>query len=155
MSEEKIKKYKRETEDYYKSIKEIYCPYFGDKITFNAKGLEHLKFKRKNHARSVDDQLIRLKLFNLAPEVLSLSKTLQGVSSRRVFESVRTNSRSEYKMVDAEYFEFVAILKNIRVKVVVKQIGNSPKYFWSIIPFWKISKNKNKKKMHSGNPEED
>ena len=49
-------KMKTESEGRYKSFGEVFCPYFQEKIIFNAKGLEHLKFKAKNHARSRDDR---------------------------------------------------------------------------------------------------
>jgi hypothetical protein len=28
----------------YKTFGEVYCPYFKDKVAFNALGLEHIKF---------------------------------------------------------------------------------------------------------------
>jgi hypothetical protein len=36
---DKFKKVKEEAESFYKQIGEIYCPYFKEKIAFNAKGL--------------------------------------------------------------------------------------------------------------------
>ena len=56
-------------------------------------------------------------------------------------------------MRNVSYYEFVAILEdkqeNKRVRVVIKQIENGPKYFWSIIPFWKMDREKLNRKMHS------
>ena len=155
VSKEKFTKEKIKAEKLYKDIGSIRCPYFEEDISFNAKGLEHLKFKRKNHARLVDDQFIRLRLLHLAPKILKLSRTVQGVSNRSVIELLRINNRNEHKMVNAKYFEFVAVLDGVRTRVVVKQIENSPKYFWSIIPFWKMNKENGNRKIHSGNPEED
>jgi len=57
--------------------------------------------------------------------------------------------------LQVHYYEFVAILKDKRVRVVIKQIDDGPKFFWSIIPFWKIDKNNNRRKMSYGNPEID
>ncbi len=146
---------KEKAEELYKSVGEVHCPYFGEKITFNAKGLEHLKFKEKNHARSSDDQYMRLKLLKLAPEVIKLSKTIQGISEQKVFELNRSNHRNERKLVDAVYYEFIAIIENSRVRVIVKQIGTAPKYFWSVIPFWKVNKDNGKRRFHYGSPEND
>ncbi len=155
ISEEKFKKEKTKAEEFYKKLDSVRCPYFEEDVFFNAKGLEHLKFKRKNHARATNDQFIRLKLFHLAPKILKLSRTVQGVSDRKSFELLRSNNRNEYRLVDVRYFEFVAVLDGIRTRVVVKQIENSPKYFWSIIPFWKVNKGNGNRKIHNGNPEED
>lgn len=156
MSEDiKFQKLKKEAEDLYKGLGEVYCPYFKEKIVFNAKGLEHLKFKKKNHARSQEDQNMRLKYLSLAPKILELSRTIQGISNRKSFEPIRSHSRTEMKFVQISYFEFIAILENVRVRVIIKQIENGPKYFWSIIPFWKMDKITLKRKMFNGDPEND
>lgn len=152
---EEVEKVKERGEEFYKTLGEVFCPFFQENISFNAKGLEHLKFKQKNFARSLPDQYIRFKILKFAPEVLKLTKTIQGVSEQKVFELVRSNQRNEHKMVDAMYYEFVAILDKTRVRVVVKQIGTAPKYFWSIIPFWKINRKNGKRKLHYGSPEHD
>ena len=153
--EEEFNKVKGQAEAFYKSLGEVNCPYFQEPVTFNSKGLEHLKFKKKYHARSRDDQYIRFKLLKFAPKVIKLSKTVQGVCEQKVFELNRSNKRNEYIMVNATYYEFVAVLNRTRVRVIVKQVGSSPKYFWSIIPFWKVNKSNGKRKLHYGKPEYD
>lgn len=155
ISKANFDKTKEEGENFYKTLGRVYCPYFKEEVSFNAKGLEHLKFKQKNFARSLPDQYIRFKILKFAPEVLKLTKTVQGVSEQKVFELIRSNQRNEHKMANAMYYEFVAILDRTRVRVVVKQVGNAPKYFWSIIPFWKINKENGKRKLHYGSPEHD
>ncbi|KKU67881.1 MAG: hypothetical protein UX89_C0011G0004 [Parcubacteria group bacterium GW2011_GWA2_47_16] len=50
-----IEKIKEEGEKFYKNLGEIYCPYLKDKVSFNTQGLEHLKFKRRERARPVED----------------------------------------------------------------------------------------------------
>lgn len=152
---EKFNNLKTDAESFYKTLDQVNCPYFGEKVSFNAKGLEHLKFKKKKHARPRSDQYIRFKILQLAPEVIKLSRTVQGISEQTVFEPIRTNQRNESKMVRATFYEFIAVLQNTRVRVIVKQIADGPKYFWSIIPFWKLEKEDSKKRMHYGNPEHD
>ncbi len=154
-SEEEFEEVKEKGEALYKILGEIYCPYFKEKIIFNAKGIEHLKFKSKNHARARDDQYIRLRLLHLAPKILKLSGTIQGFSERKVFELNRSNHRNEKKLVDVVYYEFVAVLEKVRVRIVVKKVGTAPKYFWSIIPHWKVDKTNGKRKINYGNPEDD
>lgn len=155
LSDEEFNKIKSNGEFFYKSITEVYSPYFKEKISFNAKGLEHLKFKSKNHSRSRDDQYIRLKLLHLAPKILKLSSTIQGFSERKIFELNRSNHRNEKILVDVVYYEFIAVLEKVRVRIIVKKVGASPKYFWSIIPHWKVDKVTGKRKMNYGNPEDD
>ena len=154
-TDEQFNNLKFKNEELYKSIGEIYCPYFKEKIIFNAKGLEHLKFKGKNHACSRDDQYIRLKLLHLAPKILKLSNTIQGFSERKVFELNRSNHRNEKILVNVTYYEFVAVLEEFRVRIIIKKVGTAPKHFWSIIPHWKVDKISGKRKMNYGNPEDD
>lgn len=155
IDDKKFERIKTEAENFYKNIGEVGCPYFNEKVAFNSKGLEHLKFLRKNHARSKEDQYTRLRLVSLAPEVIKLSRTIQGISNTKNLELWRSNKRTEIVMKPVAYYEFVAILNDIRVRVIVKQVDNGPKYFWSIIPFWKVGKNNNQRKMFNGNPELD
>ena len=58
-------------------------------------------------------------------------------------------------MRSATYYEFVAVVKDVRIRVIVKQVELGPKYFWSIIPFWKMDKMTGAKIMHSGRPDID
>ncbi len=55
----------------------------------------------------------------------------------------------------ATYYEFVSVMNGYRVRVIVKQVEDGPKYFWSIIPFWKMDKNTGERLMYSGRPETD
>jgi hypothetical protein len=55
-------------------------------------------------------------------------------------------------MLDVNYYGFVAIIKDARMKVIVKRVGDGTPFFWSLIPFWKNDKrnNGNKKILHAG-----
>jgi hypothetical protein len=137
-------------------FQEIWCPYLKQKIIFNSKGKEHLKFKEKHKARLVYDQYIRMKLLKFAPIIVQDSKTLQGINETKTFELNRSNHRNEYNLVDTTYYEFIAVIdKKVRIKIIVKQIEDKQPYFWSIIPFWKQIEPINKRKMYEGNLELD
>lgn len=148
-------KIKREAEKFYKRIGDIYCPYFKEKIAFNTKGLKHLKFKSNRQARPEKDQYSRLKLIHLTPEVLKQSHTLQGIWRIRRFEVEKTNSRWEHVMKEVIYYEFIAVIDAIRLKLIIKQVLGGEKHFWSVIPFWGIDKLTSKRILHSGNLEND
>lgn len=148
ITEENFLKKKEEVEAVYKAVGEVYCPYCQEKIAFNSKGLEHLKFKTKNHARSREDQYTRFRIFHLAPKIITASKTIQGILHTKGFELVRTHARTESVLKPVSYYEFIAIMDYKRVRVVVKQIDDGPKYFWSVIPSWKKDKGRGRV-MHS------
>ncbi|MEK7516657.1 MAG: hypothetical protein AAB562_03610 [Patescibacteria group bacterium] len=46
-----FEKVRTDAEAFYTTIDKVRCPYFGEDIAFNAKGLRHLKFKSDQQAR--------------------------------------------------------------------------------------------------------
>ena len=146
---------KEKAETLYSEITEVYCPYFKEKIVFNTKGIHHLKFKTDKHARADDDQYVRFKLLHLAPEIIKHSGTIQGISKTKLFENQKTNSRWECILKEVTFYELIAVINNLRCKVIIKEVYPNGKYFWSIIPFWKVKSSNHKRILHGGNPETD
>lgn len=146
---------KEKAETLYASLDAVRCPYFNELVAFNAKGIRHLKFKSDGRARSQQDQYARLKLLSIAPEILRLSRTVQGIWHTKHFEAQKTHSRWEHVLKDVSFYEFMAVLDNVRVKVIVKQVAGGEKHFWSVIPFWGIDSTTHKRILHSGRPERD
>lgn len=123
-------------EELYKSFKPVKCPYFNDLVYFNWQGLRHLKFKGDRSERLPQDQRMRFKLLYLAPTLLKLTRTVQGVCVRKGFERVRRNSKTQIIAVERKYYEFIAVLDGVRIRVIVKQVDTGDLLFWSIIPYW-------------------
>ncbi|OGZ97731.1 MAG: hypothetical protein A3J10_00680 [Candidatus Sungbacteria bacterium RIFCSPLOWO2_02_FULL_54_10] len=122
--------------DLYKKFSPVRCPYFGGDVYFNASGLEHLKFKRPRYARSRRDQYMRFKVLFLVPEVLCLSHTVQGVWETKHFERVRIHSRTDIILKHVTYYEFIAVIRRVRIKIVIKQIEDGQRFFLEHYPFW-------------------
>ena len=154
-SDAEFEEIKSSGEASYKSIGEVRCPYFNEKVSFGALGLEHLKFKRREKARSEQDQYMRFKLLHLAPEILKATHTLQGLLETKKFERVRVHNRTDTVLKTVTYYEFIAVVKRNRVRLIVKQIENGQKFFWSIIPFWGMDVDTMTRILHDGIPEED
>jgi len=154
-TQEEFEKVKLEGETMYKSISSVYCPYFKSRIYFNVKGLEHLKFITRDKARLPQDQYMRFKLIKLAPLILGSSGTLQGIREIKSFEEVRVHSRSENMLLPISYYEFIAVIKKDRAKIIIKQVNSSELYFWSIIPFWRMNIQTKQRVLHGGNLEID
>jgi len=150
-----FEKVKHEAEQFYASISEVYCPYFQEKIAFNSKGLKHLKFKAEQQARPAKDQYARLKLIYLVPEVLKKSHTVQGVWKIKRFEEQKTSGQWKHIFKDVVYYEFIAVINAVRIKIVVKEVMGGEKHFWSVIPFWGVDKENSKRILYSGNPDGD
>ncbi len=152
---QQFKEVKEKGEELYKSLGEVFCPYLKEKVSFGAQGLEHLKFKRREKARLEKDQYMRFKLLHLAPEILKSSHTVQGLLETKRLERIRTNSRTDTVLKPVTYYEFIAVLKRNRVRIIVKQIENGQKFFWSIVPFWGMNIETMRRILHDGVPEED
>ncbi len=155
----KFNEVKHDAEEAYNKLGKIRCPYFGEDVHFNAKGLDHLIFKKWNKTRLIDDQFSRFRHLHLASKVIENSKTLQGILTRNKFERIKKkDGKWEQVLKMSTYYEFIAVMEShnsmVRVKVVVKQITGAEKHFLSIIPFWGSSK-KGERIIHSGNPEND
>lgn len=132
-----IEAIKNEAEAFYETIGGILCPYFNEIVRFNAGGLIHLKFKPDGRGRSPEEQYARFKLLPLAPRIISRSSTVQGIA------------RSAQGIV---FYEFIAVMDEVRVKVIVREDSNSSngKHFWSIIPFWRKTRNNGTRILDSG-----
>jgi len=97
LTDEQFERLKKEATLKYQEVKSVHCPFLNEVVSFNAKGLDHIKLKRWNHARDRKDQIIRLKLLHLASEVIKKSSTLQGLTEENKFERTKVNSRWEQK----------------------------------------------------------
>jgi len=97
---------------------------------------------------------MRLKYLARAPEILRLSRTVQGIQETHEWERRRRHNRWEKQLIDVTYYEFVAVLNNRRFKVIVKQLQSGQRVFWSLIPFWRRNE-QGKRLLHDGNPAED
>ena len=94
-------------------------------------------------------------MLHLAPDVLNKSHLLQDYDVRNIFVRKKINSRWDKVLTDVYYYGFIAVIKNkIRLKIIIKEVAGGEKYFWSIIPFWKMN-NEGKKRLFEGNLEED
>ena len=134
---EKFSRALKEGKTFHKNIGSVYCPYFLDYVNFGPEGLEHLEFKTGGIPRKRPDLFRRFKLIELAPEVIKNSKTLQGFRKIRSPVQIKNPGVLESVFTNVKYYEFIAVLDDERIKVVVKQLDDSEKFFWTIIPNWK------------------
>lgn len=143
--------------DLYKSLDPIYCPYFKEEISFTSEGFKHIRY-RNLHERHYNSQEIRYKLLQFAPKLLKKTSTLQEYETQKLFVEIKQNKKKEKVLKDVYFYGFIAILSDWKVKVIVRQVGNGKKHFWSIIPNWRTRKSKENKKQyinHTGNMSED
>jgi len=94
---------------------------------------------------------MRLKHISRAPEILRLSRTVQGIQATHEWERRRRHGKWENLLVFVTYYEFIAVLDRRRFKVIVKQLPAGERIFWSLIPFWRQSE-QGRRLIHSGDP---
>jgi hypothetical protein len=83
------------------------------------------------------------------------SHTLQGINETSTFERQKKHGRWEGPLKHVTYYEFIAVMDRVRTKVIVKQVEGEESYFYSLIPFWRVSEITKKRLLHDGNSEED
>ena len=124
-------------EKFYKSIGKVFCPYFNEYVFFTELGFEHLRFKNKNKARNSKDRDVRMSLIPTAINIINITRTLQDKISRNRFEERLINNRSEFAMTLVTYYEFLALVNNKKIKIIIKEIAGKDKVFLSVIPLYK------------------
>lgn len=151
-------KIKEDALNFYGMIGQIRCPALkNDIVHFNSVGFNHLVYKKANCERSKIDQITKFKLLAKAKIIIEISTTHQEYD-----ESLKEITKKKYKKKIKEtamiyYWGFVAIINGYRIKVVVRQVGNGKKHFYSVIPAWAITYYRNIKLISNakGNLEED
>lgn len=136
----RYKKVKFETETFYKSIKSVHCPYFGKEIIFNADGFHHLQFSAERE-RTKEEQLLKFSLLSAVPHILRNAGTVQEY--RHTMEPVGQKRFGDgaREMREIEYWGIIAITKGekpIRIKIILRRVGNGNIIFWSVMPTVKL-----------------
>lgn len=130
--------------------KTVYNPYFQTGIVLNSDGFHHLQFSAR-HERTKREQLLKFSLLPLALDIIKKSGTIQEY--RRLLTPIGKPSAKTgaVPMKEVEYWGLVAIVgeSKIKVRAVLRRVGDGNITFWSVMPFSKI-KNGNQKKFSSG-----
>jgi len=141
----------------YQSLKPVKSSALGKKIYFPMNGFWHLIYPVKGRkARPRGEQVGKLLHIKHAYEIIKRSNTIQEMDTRKSKYFMRIKGGRKCVERETEYWGLIAIVKNKCVKVIIKQTGKKGNpHFWSVIPNWKVRKNKGKfaRKMHKGNLE--
>ena len=145
ISEDYFLEKKKKAREIFSAKKEIYSPYFQKNIILNSDGFHHLQFSARRE-RNKKEQLLKFNLLPLAFEIIKKSGTIQEY--RKTLISVGEKSKRDgfTKTKEAEYWGLVAIVgsKLIKVKVILRRVGDGNITFWSVMPYSKIRNNSQK-----------
>ena len=121
--------YKDKIRKIFDKTKSVLCPAFDNgEIIFNAKGINHLIFKGNRSQR--DSKRIETNI-RLLPSAIDLLKRTTFWQEENEYE----RAGKLYK-----YWAFEAVIEKRRIKVIIRQVGNGKKHFWSVIPAWRKDK---------------
>ena len=136
---------KQKAHQIFTAQKSLYCPYFKMEVVLNSDGFHHLQFSAR-HERTKREQLLKFSLLPLALEIVKKSGTVQEY--RRLLTPIGKPAAKTgaISMKEAQYWGLIAIVgeKKIKVRAVLRQVGDGNITFWSVMPYSKIKNNQQK-----------
>ena len=129
---------KEKIREIYNKQKTIFNPFLQTQVVLNSDGFHHLQFSDRRE-RSKEEQLLKFNLLSLALDIIEKSGTLQEYRKEPV--RIGRPSKDGFSSTKiAEYFGFVAIVgeKKIKIRVIVRRIGDGNFTFWSVMPDSKL-----------------
>lgn len=129
----------------YDAQKTIYNPYFKTSVILNSDGFHHLRFSARRE-RNKREQLFKFSLLPLGLEIIKKSGTIQEY--RKLLTPIGKKSARDgaVPMKEVEYWGLVAIVgpRGIKVRTVLRRVGNGNITFWSVMLYSKIKNGQQK-----------
>jgi hypothetical protein len=98
--------------------KEIFCPALNEKIFITRSGWEHFVAKPR---RTKEQKYWRAKCFQYIRVILEKTTTIQRISLKHA------------KSGNIKTFSFISVEGKRTVEIVVRQVGNQAKHFYSVV----------------------
>ncbi|MBU4030829.1 hypothetical protein KJ756_01555 [Patescibacteria group bacterium] len=134
MDSEYFNQREEKARELFNSQKSIYNPYLDNQIIFNSDGFHHLQFSARRE-RNKKEQILKFNLLPLAIKVIKKSGTLQEY--RKNLLAIGKKAKDGLRRTkEAQYWGFVAIIGNpkIKIRVILRRIGDGNIIFWSVLP---------------------
>ena len=144
-------KSKDKAKNIYSKIGRIECPALNELVTFSRVGFNHL-VRKGRIPRTKNEQKRR---FVLVPYVEKIIKNPKAkIFYREKTVKYKANRHGEKVIIEsrAKFWAFVENAESCKVKVIIRQLGNGHKHFFSVIGDKVEIDNKNKENKKS--PEE-
>jgi len=127
-------KRKEKAKEIFKAQKSIYNPYLDSQVIFNSDGFHHLQFSARRE-RNKKEQLLKFNLLPLAIKIIKKSGTLQEY--RKELITIGKKAKDGFtKTKEAQFWGFIAIIgkPQIKIRVILRRIGDGNVIFWSVLP---------------------
>jgi hypothetical protein len=151
MDENYFEQKKEKSRQIYDSQRTIYNPFFKEEIVLNSDGFHHLRYSAR-HERNKEEQVLKFTLLPLSLRILKMAATLQEY--RKLLSPIGEKSPRDgsVKMKMVEWWGFVTIFveQEIKVRVIVRKVGDGNIHFWSIMPYSHLKRGKRQKLFTGG-----
>jgi hypothetical protein len=127
-------------------------------VKLNSDGFLHLIFKNPKHKRDCKNRMKRFELLRYLKDVLAGMSHYQEYFETKQAIRIKRQGTILLESRVIRYWGFIAVIKDkIRIKIILKKVGDGNIIFWSIIPFWKTKNYKNISivNLSTGNIEDD
>ncbi|MFA4818774.1 MAG: hypothetical protein WC621_02960 [Patescibacteria group bacterium] len=125
--------------NFFQSRNSIYNPYFETNIILNSDGLHHLQFSARRE-RNKKEQLLKFSLLPLAFKVIEKSGTVQEYRKSLIIIGKKSKRDGLSLTKEVQYWALVAIVgqKQIKIRVILRRVGDGNITFWSVMPYSKL-----------------
>ncbi len=148
---------KHTSQEYYETLTSIFCPALKSDIHFSSHGFNHLIYKKDRSERDRGSQIMRFKLISRAFELIKITTTIQEYEESYKDITIKKNKKKTKATKLVIYWGIIAIIRDRKIKVILRKIGNGNIHFWSVIPSWVTNKTRDGKyiKTMKGDPDND
>lgn len=148
---------REKAKDKYKLLNSATCPALKEEVYFTSVGFNHLIYKKGNTERDRSSQAMRFKLLERSHELISLTTTYQEYEESENNFTIKKKKSKVKTIKIVKYWGIIAILKDRKIKVILRKVGNGNLHFWSVIPAWITNKSRDSKliKTMKGDPDMD
>jgi|SRR5580698_4561053 len=130
---------KEKARQIYDAQRTIRSPFFDDDIVLNSDGFHHLRYSARRE-RNKEEQVLKFTLLPLGLKILKTATTVQEY--RKLLSPIGGKARRDgaVTMKPVEWWGFVAIFvkQDIKVRVIVRRVGDGNIHFWSVMPSSKL-----------------
>jgi hypothetical protein len=129
-SKERNRDYKK-AKSYYLKIGNIFCPALNDDITFNSVGFRHL-LRKQGKRRLKNEQQRRFSLLPYAECMLTDPKAIFISTNKTIIQQITWHGRKIKTVSSAQFWNTKTTRDGHTVTILVRQINNGKKHFFSI-----------------------
>ena len=137
--QEKYDKAREAAHNYFQKNTKIQSPALGT-VRLTPEGFLHLVYGDKRHKQKRDWKN-QIKRFHL---VTHIRRIIEGMSFYQEYQEqyqtvlVKKHKHKQMESKLVRHWGLVVVLDNrIRVKLILRKVGDGTIHFWSIIPYWK------------------